>query len=214
MYYLVIGNHNLKPEVTRQFNVGTTWSSTSLEYIDYLSLSVDAYYNRVKDKIVAVPTMFIWKMMNLGKVETIGTDINLAIEKELAEHYKLYLTGTYNFMQAEDITDRNSKIWRNQIIYTPKHSGSGSLTFENPYVNLTYNILYASERYSIAQNIPENRIKSYTDHSISLSHTFKWKKQSLRIQLDALNLSDKNYEIVRFYPMPGRNYKVTINYKL
>ncbi len=158
--------------------------------------------------------MFIWKMMNLGKVETIGTDINLAIEKELAEHYKLYLTGTYNFMQAEDITDRNSKIWRNQIIYTPKHSGSGSLTFENPYVNLTYNIMYASERYSIAQNIPENRIKSYTDHSISLSHTFKWKKQSLRIQLDALNLSDKNYEIVRFYPMPGHNYKVTINYKL
>lgn len=214
LYYLVIGNHNLKPEITRQFNVGTTWSSTSLEFIDYLSLSVDAYYDRVKDKIVAVPTMFIWKMMNLGKVETIGTDINLAIEKELAEHYKLYLTGTYNFMQAEDITDRNSKIWRNQIIYTPKHSGSGSLTFENPYVNLTYNIMYASERYSIAQNIPENRIKSYTDHSISLSHTFKWKKQSLRIQLDALNLSDKNYEIVRFYPMPGRNYKVTINYKL
>ena len=74
--------------------------------------------------------------------------------------------------------------------------------------------MYASERYSIAQNIPENRIKSYTDHSIALSHTFKWKKQSLRIQLDALNLSDKNYEIVRFYPMPGRNYKVTINYKL
>ena len=62
-----------------------------MEFIDYLSLSVDAYYNRVKDKIVAVPTMFIWKMMNLGKVETIGTDINLAIEKELAEHYKLYL---------------------------------------------------------------------------------------------------------------------------
>ena len=171
LYYLVIGNHNLKPEVTRQFNVGTTWSSTSLEFIDYLSLSVDAYYNRVKDKIVAVPTMFIWKMMNLGKVETIGTDINLAIEKELAEHYKLYLTGTYNFMQAEDITDRNSKIWRNQIIYTPKHSGSGSLTFENPYVNLTYNIMYASERYSIAQNIPENRIKSYTDHSI---YAYSW----------------------------------------
>lgn len=214
LYYLVIGNHNLKPEVTRQFNIGTTWSSSSLGFIDYLSLSVDAYYNRVKDKIVAMPTMFIWKMMNLGKVETIGTDVNLAAECELADHYRLYLTGTYNFMQAEDITDRSSKIWRHQIIYTPKHSGSGSLTLENPYINITYNIMYTSERYALAQNIPSNRIEAYTDHSISFSHTFSWKKQALRIQFDALNLSDKNYQIVRYYPMAGRNYKVIINYNL
>lgn len=214
LYYVTIGNANLKPETTRQFNVGTTWSSTSLGFLDYLSLSADAYYNRVNDKIVAVPTMFIWKMMNVGKVETIGTDVNLAAEIELAKHYRLYLTGAYNFMQAEDVTDRDSKLWKHQIIYTPKHSGSGSLTLENPFVNLTYNIMYASERYAIAQNIPENRIKPYTDHSLSLSHTFKWKKQSLRVQLDALNLSNKNYEIVRFYPMAGRNYKVILNYKL
>lgn len=214
LYYVTIGNANLKPETTRQFNVGTTWSSTSLGFLDYLSFSADAYYNRVNDKIVAVPTMFIWKMMNVGKVETIGTDVNLAAEIELAKHYRLYLTGAYNFMQAEDVTDRDSKLWKHQIIYTPKHSGSGSLTLENPFVNLTYNIMYASERYAIAQNIPENRIKPYTDHSLSLSHTFKWKKQSVRVQLDALNLSNKNYEIVRFYPMAGRNYKVTINYEL
>ncbi|MCD8182575.1 MAG: TonB-dependent receptor [Bacteroides sp.] len=214
LYYLRIGNYKLKPETTRQVNLGTTWSSASLGLIDYLSLSVDAYYNKVEDKIVAMPTMFIWKMANLGKVETIGTDVNLAAEVELGKHYKVYLMGTYNYVQAEDITDRNSKLWRNQIIYTPKHSGSGSLTLENPYVNITYNLLYASERYSIAQNIPANRIKPYTDHGISLSRTFKWKKQSLRVQVDALNLSDKNYEIVRYYPMPGRNYKITINYYL
>ncbi len=214
LYYLKIGNSNLKPETTRQVNFGTTWNSNSLGFIDYLSLSVDAYYNKVEDKIVAVPTMFIWKMSNLGKAETIGMDVNLAGEMKLAEHYKLYLMATYNYMQAEDITDRNSKLWRNQVIYTPKHSGSGSLTLENPYFNITYNLLYASERYFIAQNIPANRIEPYTDHSISLSRAFKWKKHSLRVQLDALNLSNKNYEIVRYYPMPGRNYKITINYYL
>jgi len=215
LYYLKIGNSNLKPESTRQINVGTAFNTSTLLFFNYLSLSVDGYYNRVKDKIVAVPTMFIWKMMNLGKVETIGTDVNLAGETDLAKNYKLLFTGTYNFMQAEDITDRTSKLWKNQIIYTPKHSGSGSLTLENPYVNVTYNIMYASERYSQAQNISENRIKPYTDHSVSLSHMFKWKKQqSLRIQLDALNLGNKNYEIVRFYPMPGRNYKVSLTYNL
>lgn len=214
LYYLLIGNNRLKSESTRQFNIGTTWSGNFPTLIDYLNISVDAYYNRVKDKIVAVPTMFIWKMSNVGKVETIGLDANISSEIGLAKDYKLYITGTYNFMQAEDITDRDSKIWRNQIAYTPKHSGSGSLTLETPWLNLTYNITYASERYRMAQNSIDNRIEPYTDHGISLSRLFNWKRQSLRIQLDALNLGNKNYEIIRFYPMPGRNYKITVTYNL
>mgnify|MGYP000302648914 CR=1 FL=1 len=101
-------------------------------FLDFISLSADTYYNKVKDKIVAVPTMFVWKMSNVGKVETIGVDVNLSAECRLNQQMKLYLTGNYNFMQAEDVTDRNSKTWRNQIVYTPRHSGSGSLTLETP----------------------------------------------------------------------------------
>ena len=214
LYYLLIGNSRLKPESTKQFNLGTTWGYSFPSVIDYLNISIDAYYNRVNDKIVAIPTMFIWKMSNVGKVETIGVDVNIGSELTLAEGYKLYITGAYNFMQAEDITNRDSKIWKNQIAYTPKHSGSGSITVELPWLNLTYNLLYASERYRMPQNSNDNRIEPYTDHSLSLSRVFRWKKQSLRIQLDAVNLGNKNYEVVRFYPMPGRNYKIKFNYNL
>ena len=214
LYYLLIGNSKLKPESTKQWNIGTTWSHSFPSIVDYLNISVDAYYNRVNDKIVAVPTLFIWKMSNVGEVETIGVDVSAGTETTIAEGYKLFLTGTYNFMQAEDITDRDSKIWRNQIAYTPKHSGSGSLTMELPWLNVTYNLMFTSERYRMTQNSSENRIDSYTDHGISLARLFQWKKQSLRIQLDALNLGNKNYEIVRFYPMPGRNYKITLTYNL
>lgn len=215
LYYLELGNSNLKPESTQQFNLGTTWSGSSpFRLMDYLSLSADVYYNRVKNKIVAVPTLFIWKMMNVGEVETLGLDVNLATEWKLTEHYKLYLTGTYNFMQAEDITDRNAKIWRNQIAYTPRHSGNGSCTLETPWANLTYNCAVVSERYRLAQNSFDNRIEPYTDHSLSLSRRFEWNRHRLRVQLDALNLGNQNYEIVRFYPMPGRNYRITINYNL
>ena len=213
LYYAIIGNNRLKSEKTRQFNVGTAWGGT-LEFIDYLNFSIDGYYNRVDDKIIAVPTMFVWKMSNVGKVETIGMDVSLNSEISLATNYKLYINATYNYMQAEDISDRNSKIWKHQIAYTPKHSGSGSVTVEMPWFNLTYNVTYASERYRMAQNSADNRIEPYSDHSISLSRQFKWKKQSLRIQADALNLGNKNYEIVRFYPMPGRNYKITITYNI
>lgn len=151
-------------------------------------------------------------MMNVGKVETIGLDLNVHAEYSINDRLKCYLSGSYNFMQAEDITNKESKTWRNQIIYTPKHSGNGSFTFETPWVNVTYNLLFASERYTLAQNLPDYRIKPYTDHGISISRSFKWNKHRLRIQADALNLSNKNYEIIRFYPMPGRNYKLSLTY--
>lgn len=212
LYYLVIGNTKLKPETTKQANLGITWSQSGIAFFDFLSFSADTYYNRVNDKIVAVPTMFVWKMMNVGKVETIGLDLNVHAEYSINDRLKCYLSGSYNFMQAEDITNKESKTWRNQIIYTPKHSGNGSFTFETPWVNVTYNLLFASERYTLAQNLPDYRIKPYTDHGISISRSFKWNKHQLRIQADALNLSNKNYEIIRFYPMPGRNYKLSLTY--
>ncbi len=215
LYYTLIGNTNLKPETTRQANLGITWSKSIPEsHLKFISLSTDAYYNIVNDKIVAVPTMFVWKMMNVGKVETIGTDINVSAECHITENVNLYITGSYNFTQAEDITDETSKTWRNQIIYTPKHYGTSSITLETPWVNIIYNMIASSERYTFAQNLPSYRIDTYTDHGVSIYRKFNFGKHGIKIQFDALNLGGKNYEIIRFYPMPGRNYKISINYYL
>lgn len=214
LYYRLIGNTRLRPETTRQWNVGTTWGGRISSVWESLDLSVDAYYNKVRDKIVAVPTMFVWKMSNVGEVETIGVDVNVAAGVRVAEEWRCRLSAAYNFMQAEDVTDRGSKLWRNQIVYTPRHSGSGSLAWSTPWVDVTYNVVYASERYRMPQNTADNRIRPYADHSVSLFRTLRWGKHSLRLQADALNLGGKNYEIVRFYPMPGRNYKFTVTYYL
>lgn len=214
LYYRLIGNTRLRPESTRQWNVGTTWGGRVSPVVEMLDVSVDAYYNKVKDKIVAVPTMFVWKMSNVGEVETVGVDINVSAGIRVAKSMRFGLSGAYNFMQAEDVTDRDSKLWRNQIAYTPRHSGSGSLTWETPWVDVAYNVVFASERYRMPQNSADNRIRPYSDHSLSAFCTFRWGRHALRLQADALNLGGKNYEIVRFYPMPGHNYKFTVTYYL
>ena len=117
-------------------------------------------------------------------------------------------------MQAEDITNRNSSLWRNQIAYTPKHSGAGNINMELPWFNIGYNVTWSGERYNKAQNTLDNRIEPYADHCITLSKRIKTGEHNLYIQADARNLSGKNYEIIRFYPMPGRNYKLTLSYNI
>ena len=214
LYYLLIGNSRLRPEKTRQWNVGTTWAGRMGRVADYVSLSVDGYYNEVDDKIVAVPTMFVWKMSNVGKVETYGVDANLAAEWTLAKAWNLGMTAAYSFMQAEDVTKRSSKLWRHQIAYTPKHSGAGGLVLETPWVNAAYNVAWSGERYRLPQNKESNLIDAYADHSVSLYRVFRFKGHKLRLQVDVANLGGKNYEVVRYYPMPGRNFKVSITYSL
>lgn len=94
LYYARVGNMNLKPETARQFNLGLTFSGT----YDWGSadITADAYYNFIKDKIVAVPTMFIWKMRNVGKVSMYGTDITAALLWRASDWMKVHASVNYS----------------------------------------------------------------------------------------------------------------------
>lgn len=209
LYYVLLGNRSLRPEKTRQFNVGTLWNGQFHGAVKYVSLSVDAYWGKVDDKIVAIPKMFFWTMFNVGKVRTHGLDATVNIESQLTKDISILAMATYNYMKAIDVTDPTTSVWHNQLPYTPEHSGSGSVTVETPLFNVSYNLIWTGKRYSLQQNAPSNRIEPYSDHSVSIYRTFSLGKTQVKLQADALNLGNKNYEIVRFYPMPGRNYKVT-----
>lgn len=212
LYYTGIGRRTLRPEKTKQWNVGATYS-LSHSSGRWLALTADGYYGRVTDKIVAVPRMFLWSMMNVGKVRMLGVDTTVSGGMPLGEKFSADISATYNYLNATDRTDKTEMLYGDQIAYTPRHSGSGSVTLHSPWADLTYNLLVTSARYSLGYNIPENRMAGYADHSVSLYRTFHVKSSQLRVQIDALNLGAKNYEVVRFYPMPGRNFKLTVSYK-
>lgn len=214
LYYARVGNVNLKPETARQLNLGLTFSGT----YDWGSadITADAYCNFIKDKIVAVPTMFIWKMRNIGEVAMYGTDVTAAAIWKACGWLKVHASANYSLQYVLDVTDTESKSYRHQIPYTPRHCGSGSLILESKWMNLAYHITACGRRYDKNQNIPANEIPSYADHSISLNREFAFGKShayKIRLSLDALNLAGHNYEVIRFYPMPGRTYRLTLKFK-
>lgn len=51
LYYYRLGNRNLRPEKADEYNVGITWSKSGLSVFDYISVTLDGYYNDVTDKI-------------------------------------------------------------------------------------------------------------------------------------------------------------------
>lgn len=211
LYYARVGNRKLNPEKALQTNLGFTWARTFGSH--HLSATADGYWNTVRDRIVAVPSMFIWSMRNVGRVLMLGSDLSLQYRGRMCDWLALAAYAHYSYQYAVDVTDPSAKNYRHQIAYTPRHCGGGGLTLETPWVNLGYTVQAVGERYTLAQNTPAYRTDPYADHCVSLNHTFEfggkhlWK---LHASAEALNLAGFNYEVIKYYPMPGRNYRITI----
>ena len=209
LYYLRMGNTALRPEKAREYNAGITWSGNPFEFTDYVMLTVDGYYNEVNDKIVAFPSTYVWKMLNFGKVRITGADITLRTGIPVGKRVHLLATANYTYQRAIDITNPEAKNYKEQVPYTPEHSGNVSLLAETPYVNVGYTLTGVSERYSLPQNLPENRIDGYMEHTVSVSRTFRLSTCQLRLQAELVNLTDEQYDIIKYYPMPGRSFRLT-----
>ena len=177
-------------------------------FTDYVTFTLDGYYNEIDDKIVALPTTYVWKMMNFGKVHITGADVTLRTAFSLNRNVKLLLTGNYTYQKAIDVTSSDSKNYKDQVPYTPLHNGNVSILAENPWVNIGYTLTGVSNRYSLPQNLPENRIDGYTEHTVSVSRSFHLGTFSFRLQAELVNLTNEQYDIIKYYPMPGRNFRI------
>lgn len=213
LYYTTMGNTDLVPEQATQYNLGLTYGGKFLpKILDYTTLTIDAYYNKISDKIVALPTMFIWRMLNLGEVQITGIDLNASTYFTVAEAVQINLSGNYTFQNAIDTTDPSDKNYRDQIPYTARHSGNIALTCLTKWVNLGYTATIMGKRYSLPQNIDANLIEGYTDQNININREFEFKNFAMKLQAEVLNVFDVNYDVIKYYPMPGRQYRFTVRF--
>lgn len=209
LYYLRVGNTNLKPERATEYSLGITWSGTPFSFTDFVSLTIDGYYNEVNDKIIAFPSTYVWKMQNYGKVHITGIDVTLATAIPFGQKVNLNLSGNYSWQKALDVTNKEAKNYKHQLPYTPEHNGNVSATFETPWVNIGYTMSMVGKRYYMAQNIKANEIEGYNEHTATLWREFKWKKCGLRLQAEVINLTDAQYDVIKYYPMPGCSWRLT-----
>lgn len=212
-YYKHYGSTTLKPECTRQINLGVTWSH-QYGNASVFTLTADAYHNRVTDKIVAVPqTMFMWTNVNLGKVRSWGTDITGHVIHRLSERHSMLFSCNYSYQNIVNRTDKASPYYGLQIAYTPEHLGGASIAWENPWTNIAVSATGVSQRWANNEHYQGTDMKGYAEFGITAYRDIRAGKTLLSLRLDVKNLLGKQYEVVRFYPMPGRSWLLTLAFK-
>lgn len=216
LYYTFIGNKNLNPEYTNQYNAGITYERNLKGlWLKRLELQADAYFNQVDDKIIAMPTsnQFRWTMLNLGYVEIRGVDAAIQGYWNMGS-VELSTRLNYTYQKAQDFTDPGSRYYGGQIPYIPWHSGSFILNGSHRGWDWNYSFIYTGERYESVANIIENYAQPWYTHDISGSKIFRIKEKKLQITAELNNIFNQQYEVVQCYPMPGINFKIKIKFTL
>ncbi|MDR1500375.1 MAG: TonB-dependent receptor [Tannerellaceae bacterium] len=223
LYYTDVGNISLRPEYTTQYNAGFQYGkSFGKAVVRDLSLRLDAYYNKVTDKIIAVPKgngQYGWMMMNIGYVEIRGVDISGEALWQLPSHITLRTSLSYTYQRAQDLSDPNDNdpqagTYGRQIAYIPWHNGSVTAHINRKSWDLNYSFIYVSERYHNSSNIRENHEQPWYTHDMTVGKTFDYKRLRCKLSVEVNNILSQYYDVVMNYPMPGRNYKLILKVEI
>lgn len=212
LYFTNIGNTNLRPEAGRLFNIGIIGQKRLTQNQININWSVDGFYERVTDKILAIPrqNLFQWSMMNIGKSSITGADVVVSSSVPIGD-FRYHLELNYSYQQALDLSDPQSIAYKKQLAYSPVHSGTLRMGVRKKSFDAGYNILFTGKRYRSGGEQQVDRMPSFLLHDLYASYSLHPRgRLSCLLRAEANNVLNRQYEIVRYYPMPGFNYRITL----
>lgn len=210
LYYTQVGNRNLKPEYTRQWDVGLEYNYDRGHWA--ASVQLDGYINHIDNRIVCLPLKgtYTWSMMNYGKTYCRGLNGTLSGMFRTNNGWQISLLGSITLQDDVNRTNLESvETYNKPICYSPKFSSGATLIVGWKYVSLTVSELHVSRRiWSYAD--PRDILKPYDN--VDLKLTGSW--MGVTASLEVNDLFDVQYEHIQRYPMPGRQFRFTMSYNI
>lgn len=209
LYYTLVGNAQLRPEYTSQWDLG-------IDYKDrHLHLAVDLYTSRIEDKIVAIPMkcQFRWSMVNFGLVRSLGISTTAGYDHTWGK-LALSANANYTCQRDRDFSSPSDPEYKNTIPYSPLHSASLIVSLGYDGWSACTSWLYTGDRFALISNNKEDMLGAWQTVDLKLSKTFTVSRHSLQTTIECNNLTDSRHEVVKRYPMPGRNWKLTLQWRM
>ena len=207
LYYTLVGNRNLKPEYTKQLDLGVTYEDR------IFNIQLDAYYNRIEDRIVCLPLKgsYQWTMLNYGYTRCLGVDLSLNAHYK---HHSLLFTATYQ--DDRNRTNPNEDAYNDYIAYSPKWSLTAVYTLTYKGLTASLSHMFVDKRYWTAENAIEEPLSAYNCTDLKVGYRWnipRTRRQSITLEAECQDLFDVRYELIQRWPMPGRRFGLTLKYQ-
>ncbi|MGB0851014.1 MAG: TonB-dependent receptor plug domain-containing protein, partial [Bacteroidia bacterium] len=196
-----LGNVNLKPEEGYKVDLKVSRAANKLQLL--LNPHAGMYSNWIEWGGVPVTSP-----KNIKDVLVIGTEVQASFEKEFKVN-KLVSQMNYHWVRAvyqyEDTSDpRHGK----QTLYTPQHTANVTLTYISKNYGVYFNEQFVGRNYFTSDN------SAYLDAYLLSELGGYYQLKKWRIGATASNLFDTPYFTQPNSPLPGRVFKINVNYTI
>ena len=209
------GNPDVLPETGWSSELGIH-ASVSRSERRQASAGLTVFSNSVHQWISWVPlTGSVWTPINVEQVWARGIEISGSARHRLAP--ALSVQGWLNYSYTQSTKERiapgaSPTELHKQLIYTPYHQAQASLAAEYHSLTFGYSLVVVGEQFTSASN--SQALPAY--YISDLSATYRWRmhpKHRVLISGQVNNLTNHTYSVRQGYPMPGRNYQLSLIYQ-
>jgi len=218
LYWMPGGNPLLKPE---QAIIADLQMSNALVWLNrQVDLQTGVYYSQITDWILWLPNpMGYWSPENVQKVQSSGLYSSIKWQGKLGHFFKY--THKFNYALTSSINQTENSIlgtqsYGKQLPYIPKHTFNYNLRLDFKGYFFNYQHVSYSERFTSSSNDAARRdwLYPYFMNGLSLGKSLAWHSLYGEIQFKIENLFDETYRSVLGRAMPGRNYWITLIFKI
>ncbi len=212
LYWKTGGNKNLKPEQSVNFDVGVIYNSffiadNTLE-IKYLNINAE-------NKIIWKPgSSYYWTPENISSSKSEVFSVDFKTKKIFSDKFSLSLNFNYTYNKSvknsEDFPSDPSA--GKQLIFIPVEMSRFGLEARVYGLGINMFYVYNGIRYKDYENTVYLPAVNLINGNFNYSFIFNRIGFNAKFELN--NILDENYQVIAGYPMPLRNYKIslTINY--
>jgi len=207
-YWIPGGNIDIKSEEGWNYELGLIMLKRK---VANGSLAIDLNYYRADNTntISWQPDGSYWSPMNTGKVLSHGFELEANYNKLVLQDYQVNFTTKYAYNDAY-YNDKTASNYKKELAYRPHHI----VKFSGDLIHEKWNVgILASHRSDTKTNDGDD-----LDGNILMDVNGAYKLKLLGTDVSfngrVENVFNKSYELVKFYPMPGRAFYLGLNIKL
>jgi outer membrane cobalamin receptor len=194
------GNPDLKPERGIDWDAGI-----NLRFPALLHLKFDLVYFdiRMKDLIQWQTIDGFSRPANVNKSRNMGIELGSSIQ--FIENL-VNLSGNYTYLDARNKSENEKN--NHYLTYRPRHSLNLTFNLNWKFFSFNYDFRHVGRRFTDEENTHELAPYDISDITFRFNPYFSDLHPSLSFQVK--NIFDVNYEILRYQPLPGREYRIRL----
>lgn len=212
LYWPQGGNEKLNPETAIKYEAGIgiteEWAGAGDHDITFYRMDISNGIRWTPGASAFFQAQNYLSLLSYGIEWTASKKIRIASYKLIYDQFISYTRSTIDEPRFSGDAAVND-----QLPYVPKWKYSGSVSLQKGNARASFFGNWVSERFSTEQNDLRDPEPAYFLVDASLGYSTSINKTEVAINLQINNIFDEEYEVVRLYPQPLRNFLITLTIK-